>query len=78
MKELKAWVARDEDGMLYLYAAKPQKLDDTWYSRSFCFFKLDDSLFPEVKWSDEEPKGIELSIHNKEESKNKIRTEFLL
>ena len=78
MKALKAWVARDDDGSLYMYTAKPKKLSDYWHAAGVGYMKLDDSLFPEVQWSDEEPKGIELSIHNKEESKNKIRTEFLL
>lgn len=62
MKTLKAWVARDENGSLYMYINKPKKLDDTWSLNSFGFFKLDDSLFPEVKWSDEEPTKVKLII----------------
>ena len=71
MKALKAWMARDDDGSLYMYTAKPKKLSDYWHAAGVGYMKLDDSLFPEVQWSDEEPKGIELSIHNKEESKIK-------
>ena len=59
---LKAWVARDKDGMLYLYTAKPKKRSYNWYAPKVGYVKLDDSLFPEVKWSDEEPKEIRLSI----------------
>ena len=62
MKTLKAWVARDENGSIYMYINKPKKLDDTWYVNSFCFFKLDDSLFPEVKWTDDEPTKVKLII----------------
>lgn len=69
MEALKAWVARDYDGSLYMYTDKPQKMRDNWYAPKVGYVKLDDSLFPEVQWSDEEPKEIELSIHNKEESK---------
>ena len=64
MKELKAWVARDEDGSLYMYTAKPKKKSYNWYAPKVGYVKLDDSLFPEVQWYDEEPKGIELSIKN--------------
>ena len=77
MKALKAWVARDKDGMLYLYTAKPQKMSDSWYADKVGYVKLDDSLFPEVQWSDEEPKGIELSIKN-EKSKIKSALSFLI
>lgn len=72
MKELKAWVAREKDGRLYLYLAPPRKGSGEWLPDiNTAYFKIDRDLFPEVKWEDEEPKEIELSIHNKEESKIK-------
>ena len=74
-KTIEAWVARDKDGMLYLYTAKPQKMSDSWYAEKVGYVKLDDSLFPEVQWSDEEPKGIKLSI--REKSKIKSTLSFL-
>ena len=77
MKEIEAWVARDYDGMLYLYPDKPKKRSYHWYANKIGYMKLDNSLFPEVQWSDEEPKEIELSIHNKEESKIKSALSFL-
>ena len=77
MKTLKAWVARDYDGSLYMYTAKPQKMRDNWYAAKVGYVKLDDSLFPEVQWSDEEPKGIKLSIKdNMEKSKIKSALSF--
>lgn len=72
MKTLKAWVARDKDGMLYLYTAKPQKMSDSWYADKVGYVKLDDSLFPEVQWSDEEPKEIKLSIMEKSKIKSAL------
>ena len=75
MKALKAWVARDYDGSLYMYTAKPQKMRDNWYAAKVGYVKLEDSLFPEVQWSDEEPKGIILSI--KDKSKIKSALSFL-
>lgn len=72
MKALKAWVARDEDGSLYMYSAQPKKKRDFWHASEAGFMKIDDSLFTEVQWSDEEPKEIRLSIRdNMEESKIK-------
>ena len=77
-KALKAWVARDKDGSLYMYPNKPKKHSDYWYAPEVGCTKLDDSLFPEVQWSDEEPKEIRLSIRdNMEKSKIKSSLSFL-
>ena len=77
MKELKAWVARDENGMLYLYLAKPRKYQWTWMPNiSFEFIELSRESFPEVKWEDEEPTEIRLSIKS-EKSKIKSAPSFL-
>lgn len=74
---LKAWVARDKDGSLYMYTGKPEKMSDSWYAQNVGYAKLNDSLFHEVQWSDEEPKGIVLSIKN-ENSKIKSALSFLI
>ena len=77
MKALKAWVARDKDGSLYMYTAKPKKISDYWNAPEFGYMKLDDSLFPEVQWSEEEPKEIKLSMKdNMEKSKIKSALSF--
>lgn len=60
---IKAWVARDYNGRLYIYTEKPQKLLETWFVRGFGFMKISDLLFPEVKWSDEEPTKVKLVIY---------------
>ena len=73
MKALKAWVARDKDGSLYMYNSKPQKRRDSWNAAGDCFMKLDDSLFHEVQWSDGEPKEIRLYIRKNME-KFKIKS----
>ena len=76
MKALKAWVARDYDGSLYMFPDKPKKMSDYWYAPEVGYMKLNDSLFPEVKWEDEEPTEIRLSIRN-EKSKIKSALSFL-
>ena len=78
MKTLEAWVARDYDGSLYMYTGKPEKMSDFWHAPGVGYMKLDDSLFTEVQWSDEEPKEIKLSIKdNMEKSKIKSALSFL-
>ena len=64
MKEIEAWVARDEDGMLYLYLREPQKVTGQWIAPDLHlgFIKLDDTMFPEVQWSDEEPTRVSITI----------------
>lgn len=59
------YVARDKGGDLYLFLIRPVKDDrlNTWQLCSdnpHDFYKLDSSLFPEVKWEDEEPTEVEL------------------
>lgn len=57
------YVARDRDGDLYLYKKQPVKYSESWQLSSdnpHDFYKIDSSLFPEVKWEDEEPTEVEL------------------
>ena len=63
MKTIKAWVARDKDGMLYLYLAKPRKHQSKWLPNIlFDFIGLIRESFPEVKWEDEEPTEVIITI----------------
>lgn len=65
---MKAFIARDSDGRLFLYSPNPPIKEITrWitlYGRS-SIFTIDDGLFPEVKWEDEEPTEINIEIVNK-------------
>lgn len=63
---LKAWVARDKDGMLYLYLAKPRKSQSKWLPNiRFEFIELSRESFHEVKWEDEEPTELTFTVKNK-------------
>ena len=64
MTELEAWVARDEDGMLYLYLREPQKITGQWTVPYLylCYIKLGDTVFPEVQWSYKEPTRVSITI----------------
>ena len=61
MKEMEAWVARDKDGKIYLYRYKPIKDKFVWYSPGFSFV-LASASFPEIKWSDDEPTKVKITI----------------
>lgn len=58
--ENKLWVARDNNGELYLYNEKPEYYNDSkvWFACGICA-KLDNNLFPDLTWEDE-PLEVEL------------------
>ena len=64
MNEIEAWVARDEDGKLFLYLRKPEKKFGLWVmpDLGIDYIKLSSKLFPEVQWSDEEPTRVSITI----------------
>ena len=63
MKELKAWVARDKNGRLFLYLAPPLKSQREWLPNiRFNLVELSRESFPEVKWTDDEPTKVKLVI----------------
>ena len=65
---IEAWVARDQDGMLYLYLAKPRKHQSKWLPNIRCdYIELSRESFPEVKWEDEEPTEVSITIKLDEE-----------
>lgn len=62
------WVARDKNGMLWLYISKPKRYKISWQVDTSGFLtendclELDSSLFPNVKWEDKEPTEVELQL----------------
>ena len=58
------WIARDENGSLNIYEHKPQKSEDDgeWsvFEIHAKYWELDEDLFPEVKWEDDEPRELVL------------------
>ena len=55
------WLARDKDKTLVLFPnEKPIKNNLHWCAKRWII--LDEDLFPEVQWSDEEPTKIKLII----------------
>ena len=68
----KLWVARDNNGKLYLYNEKPEYYNDlkVWFSGRICA-KLDNNLLPYLTWEDEpievEPRQIITDLEAKAE-----------
>ena len=65
MKEIQAWVARDEDGTLFLYKDKPFRGSEQWHENPVLItglIELRRELFPEIQWSDEEPTRVKITI----------------
>lgn len=69
-KEIKGgiimYVARDEDGELWLYEKKPEKILHSWAAKCGWFSALPSFALPEVKWEDEEPRELVLKPIKKE------------
>ena len=61
MIEIELWAARDMDGKLFLYRDKPIKDKFVWYSPGFSLV-LASASFPEIKWSDDEPIKVSITI----------------
>lgn len=51
------WIARDGNGLLWLYHQKPHKRDSFWGSsaHNFTSFSFFNHLFQSVQWEDDEP-----------------------
>ena len=58
------WIARDKRQALYVFEEKPikNKNFENWtpLSADENFMEINPNLFPEVKWSDEEPRELVL------------------
>lgn len=64
------WVARDKDNSLYLYDTKPKKhRNNAWDSDGDGIVHIDDNLFPEVKWEDDEPLEVDIIPKNNQREK---------
>lgn len=65
-KKITAWVARNEDTSLYIYIGEcPYKTDCDWdviYRDGDYIQELNSNSYPQVKWDDEEPTKVELTI----------------
>jgi len=67
---MKAWIVRDRDETLYIYFGKPKKavfgnFGECRTDSSLCTGITDEvEEFSNVRWADEEPTEVEISIKN--------------
>ena len=59
------WIARDKCDKLKLFVVKPFRHGERWFSIG-PIYNIDPGLFPEVKWSDPEPRELVLKPISKE------------
>lgn len=62
-KSIRAWVAREKNGALFLFCEKPKKSKSYWInSNTFNSLVLPKEAFPNVKWEDSEPTRVCIRI----------------
>lgn len=61
MEGMKLWIARDKDGLLYLYDKMPAKHSEFFYYTGYNEIRLDDSMFSEVTFENS-PQEVELKL----------------
>ena len=60
--KVKVWLARGNSGELFLSSERPYKMENYWGSEVYT--ELDSSLFPSVKWEDDEPTEAYITLAN--------------
>lgn len=79
--KLKVWIARDKDGILYLYFIHPLKSKSKREWRMPDFHnedgvgakRIDSDLFPSVQWEDDEPTEAYIALaESQEQTKQEI------
>lgn len=64
---MRGWAARDSDGWLCFYESRPvrEPLSLCWQMNALPkqnFYRLPDGILPDVKWEDDGPTEVEISI----------------
>lgn len=61
---IQGWVARNEDGELYIYSKKPNRTQWLRWAEGSNFLPLLPDLFPDLTWEDD-PQEVEIIIKRK-------------
>ena len=68
--KVKVWLARDKSGELFLSSERPNKKENYWGNEvQLAIFRLNSSLFPSVKWEDDEPTEAYITLAEQQEKK---------
>lgn len=60
---IQGWVATDEDGNLFMYSSKPERIGTMWYGK-YANFDVRNYLFPDLTW-ESDPEQVEILIKRK-------------
>lgn len=60
MEGMKLWIARDKDGLIYLYMKKPT-LNTHYFDTKYLIGEIDETSFPEVTFENS-PQEVELKL----------------
>ena len=65
--KLKVWLARDENGKLFVFSDIPKRIINYWGTASFDNLELDCTKFPSIKWEDDEPTEAYITLAEPQE-----------
>ena len=65
--KVKVWLARDENGKLFVFSDIPKRIINYWGTASFDKLELDCTKFPSVKWEDDEPTEAYITLAEPQE-----------
>lgn len=60
---ISGWVARDEDGNLFMYSTNPERIETMWMGEA-ANFDLRNYLFPDLTW-ESDPLPVEIILKRK-------------
>lgn len=61
-KSIRAWIARDRSGKIFLYINKLKKDINEWVGTSINLCGMPSDAFPNIKWEDNEPTRVYIRI----------------
>ena len=70
--KLKVWIARDKDRELFVYSDIPIRCKNHW-GYPTCFY-IDKSMFPSIKWEDDEPTEAYITLAEPQEQPKQEQT----
>ena len=67
--KVKVWLARDENGKLFVFSDIPKRIINYLGTASFDNLELDCTKFPSVKWEDDEPTEAYITLAEPQEQR---------
>ena len=65
--KVKVWLARDENGKLFVFSDIPKRIINYWGTESFDNLELGCTIFPSIKWEDDNPTEAYITLAEPQE-----------